>query len=448
MNTPIADFVKKYAESDCVRLHMPGHKGKGALGIESLDITEISGADSLFEANGIIAESEKNAGALFGANSFYSTEGSSLSIRAALYLFMLHAAKSEKKPLVLAGRNAHKVFISASVLLDFEFEWLAPSKNSYLSCDISESELSEKLAIYSDRCVAVYVTSPDYLGRIADIKRISSICKTHNAVLIVDNAHGAYLKFLSESRHPIDLGADISLDSAHKTLTVLTGGAYLHISKNTPDIFAENAKLALSLFGSTSPSYLILQSLDIANRYISNGFKERLNEFCNAVDNLKHELISKGFSLFGDEPLKITLDAKKYGYYGQELADLIAEKGVVCEFADKDAVVFMLTPENGLGSLERLKDSLFSLPKKAEITDSAPEYKQAKRALTPKYAMLCESETVDTENSEGRILCEFNVACPPAVPIAVCGEIIDRNTIERFEYYGIKKCRVVKNKPL
>ena len=107
MNTPICDFVNRYVESEMLRMHMPGHKGVGALGVESRDITEIDGADSLYEATGVIRESEKNAGSLFGAHTFYSAEGSSLCIRAMLHLVCLYARERGEKPLIAAGRNAH-----------------------------------------------------------------------------------------------------------------------------------------------------------------------------------------------------------------------------------------------------------------------------------------------------------------------------------------------------
>ena len=112
MTTPIVDFARRYADSGAVRLHMPGHKGKGAL-CENIDITEFEGADDLYHADGIIRESEENASALFGAHTFYSTEGSSLSIRAAVYLTSLYARQNGSRPLIAAGRNAHKSFISA-----------------------------------------------------------------------------------------------------------------------------------------------------------------------------------------------------------------------------------------------------------------------------------------------------------------------------------------------
>jgi arginine/lysine/ornithine decarboxylase len=128
-------------------------------------------------------------------------------------------------------------------------------------------------------------------------------------LLLIDNAHGAYLEFLQNSMHPIKLGADICCDSAHKTLPVLTGGAYLHTK-----VFSDKAKSALALFGSTSPSYLILQSLDAANKYISDGYKEKLTDFVKTVDTLKETLVENGYVLCGNEPLKITIKAKEYGY--------------------------------------------------------------------------------------------------------------------------------------
>ncbi|MBQ9131055.1 MAG: amino acid decarboxylase, partial [Clostridia bacterium] len=118
MITPICDFVQRYAQSRALRLHMPGHKGSPLLGMEALDITEINGADSLYEAQGIIRESEENASRLFDSPTFYSTEGSSQCIRAMLYLILLHAKATGKRPRVAAGRNSHKTFLSGIALLD------------------------------------------------------------------------------------------------------------------------------------------------------------------------------------------------------------------------------------------------------------------------------------------------------------------------------------------
>lgn len=443
MNTPVCDFVNEYVRKSSVRLHMPGHKGLDLLGFEEKDITEISGADSLYEANGIIKESENNASQLFGCETFYSTEGSSQCIRAMVYLAALYAKQQSKKPLIAAGRNAHKAFLSAAALNDVDVIWLFPENGgSYLSCNISAEELDK--VISNEKPAAVYLTSPDYLGNTLDIKAISAVCKKHGALLLVDNAHGAYLKFLPESQHPVDLGADICCDSAHKTLPVLTGGAYLHISPDADGLFSSQAKNALALFGSTSPSYLIMQSLDMANKYIADGYREKLSDFCLKVQTLKNTLFENGYTLCGNEPLKITLSTKSYGYYGTEIADILEKENLIIEFADKDFTVFMLTPETGTDGIAKLEKALVSIPKKDKIKENLPVFSLPEKAMSIRKAVFSANETIPASESCGRILAAAAVACPPAVPIVVCGEKIDKNAVKCFEYYGIKECNVIK----
>ena len=176
MDTPICDFVNRYISKDAIRMHMPGHKGAALLGMEPWDITEISGADSLYEADGIIRESEMNASKLFGCHTFYSTEGSSLVIRAMLYLTLLYAREIGKKPLIAAGRNVHKTFLSGTALLDLDVMWLYPEEDSsYLSCLIDAKSLKKQLLAAPEMPVAVYLTSPDYLGNCADIAAIARV---------------------------------------------------------------------------------------------------------------------------------------------------------------------------------------------------------------------------------------------------------------------------------
>ena len=446
METPICDFVNEYKNSGKLRLHMPGHKGKDFLGIEGYDITEISGADVLYDANGIIKASEENAAKLFNtAKTVYSAEGSSLSIRAMLYLATLYAKENGRKPIVAAGRNAHRVFMTSAALLDFEIAWIYPPKNeSIISCDISPDYLNAFLSAMTEKPVAVYITSPDYLGNVADIKRISVICKKHGVLLLVDNAHGAYLAFLPESIHPIALGADICCDSAHKTLPVLTGGAYLHISGNAPDMMSEYAENAMSLFASTSPSYIIMQSLDMANKYIADGYPEKLGKTADAVNKLKKQLSDYGFNLIGNEPMKISLSPKNTGYTGEEIAVILSENSIECEFSDPDFVVLMFTPEIGNGEIERIGNILTSIEKKEEITEKPPVLSMPERAMTVREAVFSPSEEIDVSECEGRTLASSAISCPPAIPITVCGEIIDKNAIKCFEYYGIEKCQVVR----
>ena len=447
MTTPICDFVKKYLDGNNHRLHMPGHKGKSFLGFEGLDITEIEGADVLYHAEGIIRESEQNAADLFGtARTLYSTEGSSLSIRAMVYLLSLYAVSIGKKPHILAARNAHKAFIMAVALSDVCLSFLYGEEDDGLvSCRVTPEALDKALSSMQELPTAVYITSPDYLGNVADIEGLSAVCKSYGVILAVDNAHGAYLRFLPESRHPIDLGADICCDSAHKTLPVLTGGGYLHISKNAPSFFAENADRAMTVFSSTSPSYLILQSLDYANKYLSEGYRDSLARMCKKVAQTKERLASDGISLCGDEALKITVATKDFGRRGDELSAYLEKNhNIYAEFSDPDYIVFMVTPETDNETLVALETALTSVQKKSRISEGVPKIPKLQRAISARQALYSPCEEIDIEHSAGRILASPTVSCPPAIPIAVCGEILTDDAIRVMEYYGCRKIVVVK----
>ncbi|MBR6740513.1 MAG: PLP-dependent transferase [Clostridia bacterium] len=440
--TPICDFVAEYAKKAPLRLHMPGHKGVGSE-LERFDITEVEGADSLYCPQGIIAQSMAIAGEIFGADTFYSAEGSSLSIRAMLRLVSLYAAENGRAPIVAAGRNAHKTFLTAAAMLDVEPIWIYPLEDeSYLSCNITPSRLEDFLSCNDP--VAVYLTSPDYPGNMLDIKGLSEVCRRHGVLLLVDNAHGAYLKFLPRSLHPIDLGADLCCDSAHKTLPALTGGGYLHVSRSAPSFFAQQASEAMALFGSTSPSYLILRSLDALNGYLTGGYKERLEGFISEVDSIKKKLCDNGFTLLGNEPLKLTLDAPACGYSGSVLAALLAEKNIRIEFSDPDIAVMMLTPELGKAGLEQLLEAILSIPILPAITPLRPRLDRPERAMSVRRAMLSPCESIPSESCVGRILAQPTVGCPPAVPPIVSGERINPSAAEVLSYYGISSCTVVK----
>ncbi len=441
MNTPICDFVSNYIKVNKERAHMPGHKGYELLGPEKYDITEIDGADSLYEASGIIQMSENNASELFGCTTFYSCEGSSLAIRAMLYLVCLHAKDCGKQPKILAVSNVHKVFLSAAALLDFSVDWIE-QKSCYLDGRIDAFELDKCFKSIKTLPTALYITSPDYLGNMCDIGAISKVCRKYGVLLAVDSAHGAYLRFLESSGHPIDLGADICCSSAHKTLPALTGGAYLHISSSAPKMFSCCAKDALSLFGSTSPSYLILQSLDMTNVYLSE-YRKKLSAFVERIEMLKQSLFENGYTLLGDEPLKLTIYAKDYGYTGYDLADGLRQRGVECEFSDPDYVVLMLSPELNLNII---KKALCDVKKREKIEPrNLPKINRDIR-LTPRQALMLPFEEISVKDAAGRILASASVGCPPAVPVAMAGQLIDKSVIEYFNYYGVEHINVIKRK--
>ena len=443
MSSPICDFVRRYNERRPARFHMPGHKGSAILGFEALDITEIDGADELFTPHGIIAESEAQASALFGAHTVYSTGGSTLCIQTMLHLTALYAASKGEKPRILAARNAHKAFVNAAALLDIDVRWLYPEMDSgYVSCPVTARQAAQALA-EQPSVTAVYLTSPDYLGNVQDIQGIAEVCHRADVLLLVDNAHGAYLKLLPQPRHPMDLGADMCCDSAHKTLGVITGGAYLHISRAAPALLARQAKASMALFGSSSPSYLILQSLDAANDRME-AFSRQLAEFLPVVDGLKARLATHGYGLAGEEPLKLTLCPKSFGYTGTEIAGPLERHGMYPEFYDPDHVVLMLTPYNDANELNRLETVLCGLPRKAPVAAVPPSAPRPVPVLTPRQAILSESETLPIAQCLNRVSAAAAISCPPAIPLAVCGERIDRQVLDCFRYYGITHCAVVK----
>lgn len=430
MNTPVWDFVENYVNQNPVRLHMPGHKGVGSL--EKLDLTEVEDADVLYHATGILKESMENAAQLFGAGkTVYSAEGASLAIRAMVYLAKLHGGR------LAAARNAHSTFVTAAALLDVQVDWLYGE--SLLSCKLTPAALESYLQ--ANTASAVYVTSPDYLGNVADIEGLARVCHRHGALLLVDNAHGAYLGFLG--KHPLQLGADLCCDSAHKTLPVLTGGAYLHIGKNAPAVFYRQAEKAMALFASTSPSYLILASLDKANKYLAESMEQQLQAFIPMVERLKEKLGQKGFLLVGDEPIKLTIATKSYGYRGTELAALLKAENMVCEFADPDYLVLMLTPQNTPEDLLKLESFLLALPQRPAVEEKPPAMTKAESAMSMHRAIFQPAQSLPAEACLGKILAAPTVSCPPAVPILVCGERVNENALEQMRYYGIEELNVL-----
>ena len=471
MTTPIVDFVRQYARSGTARLHMPGHKGQRLLGCEPWDITEIKGADELYEAEGIIARSEANATRLFGtAHTYYSTEGSSQCIRAMLCLALQGAPGTGKRPVLLAARNAHKALLYAAALLDFDIRWLWPAPEdtgALCSCPVTVQALSDALdalAGQGNTPFGVYLTSPDYLGGMQDIAALSAVCDAHGVPLLVDNAHGAYLRFLpGGSRHPIDLGAAICCDSGHKTLPVLTGGAYLHLGSKAPVQEESIVRSALALFGSTSPSYLILQSLDACNRYLSGDYPARLRECCDRLAALRQTLNAQAatagaaLSLALDspdrEPMKLTLDAAALGLTGQALAEHLRQNGMECEYADPRYLVLMFTPENPAGDYARLEAALSAccrqfMPPAAEPAEHREAFqaltRQAQSRLTVRQAVFAPQETVPAAAALGRVCAMPTVSCPPAIPIVVSGEEIVPAALELFAAYGVETVSVVK----
>ncbi len=446
MNTPIRDFAVKYAEDNGVRLHMPGHKGVGSLGVEKYDITEIEGADVLYGAKGIIRESENNASSLFSSyRTFYSVEGSSLCIKAMLGLIALYRRNNSRKTLILAARNVHKAFIYGCAIADIDVEWMYSSEDSnFCSCVIDADTLHNKLGSMDILPDAVYVTTPDYLGRTTDVKSLAEVCDKYSIPLIVDNAHGAYLAFLDESLHPINNGAYICCDSAHKTLPVLTGGAYLHLSHKA-EKYAKAAEGMMSVMGSTSPSYLIMQSLDMCNRYLDENYRDNLRSAIKKINLLKSDLKAKGLCVTDGEPLKIVVDLEKSGISAAKVRKALKESGIEPEMCDESSLVLMFTCENPESDYTRVHEALSSVECdiRGDTKKTPTAFETGVKIKSIREAVFSEYETVNVAASAGRICAVPTVSCPPAIPIVVSGEFITEEAVSLMKYYGIEKIDVM-----
>ena len=255
----------------------------------------------------------------------------------------------------------------------------------------------------------------------------------------------------------------MSADSAHKTLPVLTGGAYLQIAKDADEYFVNNARSALAYFASTSPSYLTLASLDLANRYLADGYGEKYAACLTELDKLCQRLTAMGIPYHRGEPLKVTVNAHSLGATGRELALYLAERGVEVEFYDRELLVLMATPQNSAADFVRLEGALASFVETREISSETssetsrekssetlredfpnpPAIPSLPLALSIRRALLSPAETVSLEDAEGRIAASPTVSCPPAIPIVISGEVITKKAVAALRYYGFDRVSVI-----
>ena len=297
-----------------------------------------------------------------------------------------------------------------------------------------------------------------------DIAALSKVCDAHGAPLLVDNAHGAYLNFLvGGSKHPMALGAAMCCDSGHKTLPVLTGGAYLHLGLKAPVQDETAVRNALALFGSTSPSYLILQSLDRCNRYLSEGYPLRLYSCCGQLTRLRRVLneaaaaAGSKLSLAVDdparEPLKLTLDAAALGLTGTALAEALRKYAIECEYADPRYVVLMFTPENPAQDYDRLEEAIAAVCAALPGVPECPEPEgdsftvlaaEAGPVCSVRAAVFAPQQTIPAAEALGRVCAMPTVSCPPAIPIVVSGERVGPAAIELFARYHVETVAVIR----
>lgn len=427
--TPLKSALDEYIGKDLSRFHMPGHKGACCFpDYYKYDVTEVAGTDSLFEANGAIAETERRFSKIYGSGaSLLSAGGSTLCIQA-----MLAAALNAGDSFITA-RNCHTSAVNAAALLGLNPIWINPR----------DLKGAERAFEENSGVKALYLTSPDYFGVMSDISAFGALCKKYGAKLLVDNAHGAHLRFFPTEMHPISLGADMCADSLHKTLPVFTGGALLHLKDGG---LYEKAKQKMRLFGSTSPSYLIMLSADECIEYLETKARTDFAVLNGKVANLRYKAFEHGLApkTRNVEPARLTLSVTASGKSAAEFENSLREHGIEPEYVNSEWAVLMASPfntERDFGRVAKFIDDTFGNGCSAfeERLSAMPE-----RALSVREAVFAESESIPVEKSLGRTAAGLVLPCPPCIALAAPGEVINEEIQTLFVKYGIESVNVIK----
>lgn len=438
MNTPFFNQMAAVCARG-PRFFVPGHKGNTAA-IPAFgqflhwDLTEVEGAYDLSCPQGALAQSEENMSRAFNSGAtLYSAFGSSSCIMAMLALFCGRGGT------VAMGRTVHLSAVRALALLGISPEWI-PLENGVLTPGAAEAALKKSGA------KTLYVTSPDYYGNMADIPALAAVCKKYDARLLADNAHGAYLAFLNPTRHPLALGADACADSAHKTLPCLTPAALLHLKDPA---LKNKARAALNLFCGTSPSYPVLQSLDLAAGMLLSSppnFEAAAARFAAACG------VFAEITAPCAEPLKAVLRPALCGLCPKTFNSLLLKEGIACEYFDGESIVLMASPWNTEADFAALETALLNVKEKCpkntyKITDNistTPAPPLPKTVLPPRDAFFAQQESIPLQSAEGRVMAGICAPCPPGTPLVMPGEEITKDGICLLASGGISSVDVVK----
>lgn len=430
-NAPLYDALLRYAEKNPLRLHMPGHAGKRDEGVLSsvfaYDVTEIPETGNAFTGEGPCGEALDAADIFYGGTTVFSSAGATLCLQTAIAL----AAKPGD--MVVVDRRCHKSVLNALILLDLRPFYLYPEgegAESYLSI----TKLKLALLMMEKPPALVILTSPTYYGLITDISAAISVCHEADVPILFDHAHGAHLCCLPEL-HPFFQGADYCVDSPHKTLPVLTGGAMLHCRRPRKEVLE-----TMKLFGSTSPSFPILASLDRARALCE---EEGPSLFQNVLMNtwlLRNTLLRKTPFTFpaiaegcAADPLRLTLDCKHTGLAPSEIQRLLSKQGIELEMVDARYAVAILSLLHTEEDFAKLSEALCTLPfqDKPLSLPSTPLFR-LKNILSPREAYFLPKEHVSLSEASGRTAGEALYFYPPGIPLCTPGEELSPSFCERY----------------
>lgn len=437
MNTPILDALKKLKRQNSISFHTPGHKGRDTLinwedYIPYIDTTEIWGMDNLQDPNGVIKESQQLAAQAFGAKyTLYSINGTTGGI----YIGLSTVTNPGDK--ILIQRNSHKSVYNAALLNRLNIEYIYPNYNErhQVFTGIDPEDIESKLKNHRDIQVVV-ITYPNYYGICSDISRIAEVVHRYGKILLVDEAHGGH--FVFSDRLPIsalEAGADIAVQSTHKTLASFTQSSMIHIGTDRVDI--DKLMLMSALYQSTSPSYILMLSLEIARAYMEGEGRYKLEECISLVQDTTERLIDmKGVHVFtGDEgdttiyhkdPMKILFKLDRMT--GTSLSRLLMEKHhIYLEMSDYyyalALTTLMSTREDFQGLLEAVKriakDKPIEQIQPIDINMPLP------RIALPIYkAFYSNKKALDIRESVGKVSASYIIPYPPGIPLICPGEEI------------------------
>ncbi|MBQ7986412.1 MAG: aminotransferase class I/II-fold pyridoxal phosphate-dependent enzyme [Clostridia bacterium] len=424
-------IIDKLSGNKKIPMHMPGHKRNTALAPylkrlgADLDITEIEGFDNLHSPNGIIYESMQKAAEVRGAKSaFYLVGGSTAGILASV------AAGIERGDKVIVARNCHKSVYNALELQDAKPVFVMPKIHTKtgISGSIEPCDIEDAIKENPDAKLVI-LTSPTYEGVTSDIKGICKIAHKHNIPVLVDGAHGAHLGFTEDFLlDNIRQGADISVESLHKTLPSLTQTAVCYVNSNLVD--SQKVADKLSVFQSSSPSYLLMASIDGCINLLAekkeelflawNQHLEYFYEKCKDLENLK--ILENDGEFFGLDKTKIVILTKN----GPWLSNSLREMGIECEMTTPWYVVAMTGMGDTKEMLSYFASCLLRLDKDAEKWDETDTLGLTlpEKAMETADAKKEEYEWVEVADSLDRISAGYVFAYPPGVPIIAPGEVI------------------------
>lgn len=479
----LKEALQELKESDYYPFHMPGHKRREKGDSDSHpyleDITEIDGFDNLHHPEGIIKTEQEFAAKAFGAEeSFFLVNGSSCGVLAAIAAV---SAAFEKK--ILMGRNGHKSAYNGLYFADTGADYLYPHKIPGVSFPGAVSPEDVFAAVNGDASSysAVFLTSPTYEGVVSDVEEICKIAHGKNIPVIVDEAHGAHLGLWGGDgyfpRGALCQGADIVIESLHKTLPAMTQTAILHVQGGLVD--RERLKLYLAMFQSSSPSYVLMGSISSCVHFcVENGrklledYKKRLQDFYERTKNLTHLSVapavlmdnSSGIKISAErDPGKIIIGTGKSGLNGKALYKLFREKyHLQMEMAATDYVLAMTSVMDTEDGFERLICALQEMDlqmwEKEAVCGGSPMPGKAEALCSIREGLTKASEPVEFEKSVGKISGEFIYLYPPGIPVIVPGEVISEEVIaylkeadtaglaiQGMRDYGHKKICCIKN---